>query len=92
MMKPEAALFLATNDKFTIDQCEQLAKDLGKFDSMTFDLVGPTGRKSAKWLDAYYGFMQIEGLSGFVTSADFRYVPDVHCENLAWPDMQGNAA
>ena len=80
----QAALFAVSKDKFTIDECERLAKDLDAHDSMRFDLVGPTGRLPARWLDAYFGFFQIDGKDGFFTAQQFAYTPDVHCENLDW--------
>ncbi len=85
-MRAEALIHWATTDRFSLAECEELAKDLDSHDSMTFELVGPTGRLKAKWLDAYYGFFVIEGLEGFQTASQFRYAKDIHCENLAWPD------
>ncbi len=81
-MKVEAAIFFASKDKFSLLECEQLAKDLDAHDSMTFDLVGPKGRVSAKWLDAYFGFFMIDGQEGFNSVSQFQYATDIHCENL----------
>ena len=81
-MKLEAVPFWTSKDKFTIRECEALAKHLDAFDKMTFDLVGPTGRLSARWLDAYMGLFQIDGLDGFSMVSQFQYTPDIHCENL----------
>lgn len=84
--KIEAVLFCAGRERFTIDECERLAKDLGAHDSMTFDLVGPSGRLGAKWLDAYYGLFQLDrDKDKCLSTAQFAYVADIHCENLSWP-------
>lgn len=50
-------------NKVNILQCQKLAEDYG-YNSMTFDLVGPLGRKKAKWVDAYFGIFEIEGSEG----------------------------
>lgn len=76
---------LTGNDKLNILQCQELAKDIG-FDKTTFDLVGPNGRLKCKWLDAYFGFFQIEGEEGFVMANEFKYSSDVHCENVMVKD------
>lgn len=68
-------------EKVSILQCEKIAKDRG-FDSMTFEIVGPTGRLSCKWLDAYMGLFQIVGEEGFLMTKQFQYAPDIYCENL----------
>ena len=85
--KIEALLFLAKKDCFTIGECEQLAKDLDAFDSMTFELVGPTGRLKARWSDAYFGLFQIDGQDNLMAASSFQYVADVHCENLAFAQV-----
>jgi len=84
-MRAEALIAWATNDSFSIAQCEELAKDLDAHNTMTFDLVGPKGRKPAKWLDAYYGFFQLEGVEGFLATSQFTYARDLTCENLWFP-------
>lgn len=68
-------------EKMNILQCQELAKDVG-FDSATFDLCGPSGCLKAKWLDAYFGFFQIEGQEGFMTVQSFQFNPDIYCVNL----------
>ena len=74
-------------EKMNILQCKEMAKDIG-FDSTTFDLCGPIGRKKAKWLDAYFGIFEIEGVDGFLMASQFQYSPDVWCENV----MTANAS
>ncbi len=68
-------------EKMNILQCQAIAKDIG-FNSATFDLVGPKGRIKAKWLDAYMGMFEIEGMDGIVMAKQFQYLPDVYYENL----------
>jgi len=46
VMRLDALQAFATRASFTLAECEDLAKDLDAFDRMTFDLVGPKGRKS----------------------------------------------
>ena len=70
-------------DKLNINQCQELAKEFG-YDSATFELVGPKGRLKTKWLDAYFGFFQIEGQDGFNTVSQFQFAPDLYCENLTF--------
>ena len=70
-------------DKMTIDQCELRAQKEG-FDTATFDLCGPLGKKSCKWLDAYFGFFQVEGSEGFIRASDFYSlsIDRLWCENF----------
>jgi hypothetical protein len=68
-------------EKMTIHQCQELAKKVG-FDKTEFMLCGPKGRVKAKWLDAYFGFFQVEGSDGFNTVQQFAFNPDVWCESL----------
>lgn len=72
---------LLGKDSVSILQCQDLAKNAG-FDSMPFELHGPKGMKKAKWLDAYMGLFEIEGLEGFVHIKDFKYIADITCKNL----------
>jgi len=75
-------------EKVNIMQCQKLAQDIG-FDSMTFDLVGPKGRKKCKWVDAYFGFFQIEGQEDdkvIMIDDSMRYSPNLWCENLMVPE------
>ena len=76
-------------EKLTIHQCEELAKKVG-YDSATFDLCGPKGRKPCKWLDAYMGLFIIEGDKGFCMTRQFEFVPDIWCENLM-PAQSGDS-
>jgi len=68
-------------EKMSILQCQEVAQAIG-FDSITFDIVGPKGRLKAKWLDAYFGFFQIEGEDGFNTVDQLQFIPDLYCENI----------
>ena len=72
---------LGKDGKLTIHQCQEIAKRIDH-DAMTFDLVGPKGRKSCKWLDAYMGLFTIEGTKGFVMVRDFEFAHDLWCENV----------
>lgn len=73
--------YINVPEKITILQCEELAQECA-FDGSTFDLCGPTGRRKAKWLDAYMGLFEIEGINGFLMAKDFSFAPDVWCENF----------
>jgi hypothetical protein len=68
-------------EKMNILQCQKLAEDVG-YNSTTFDLCGPTEKLKAKWLDAYFGFFEIEGQEGFLMVSQFQFSPNVWCENL----------
>ena len=72
-------------DKVSILQCEELAKTFG-YNSMEFDLCGPEGMEGAKWLDAYMGLFQLDGLDGFSVTRQFAFVENLWCENLRVPD------
>jgi len=67
--------------KMTIHQCQALAQKFTS-DGASFDLVGPKGRKPAKWLDAHMGFFQIDGSPGFVMVSQVEFARDLWCENL----------
>lgn len=75
------------NGRMTINQCEELAKDIG-FDKATFDIVGPLGRIKCKWLDAYYGMFEMidPKEEGFVLTSQVMFIPNIHCENLEVPN------
>lgn len=49
-----------------IYQCAEKAKDIG-YDCAKFVALFPSGPKQCYWLDAYFGFLNVEGLDGFVT-------------------------
>lgn len=62
-----------------IYQCQRKAKDVG-FDSAKFVAMFPAGPKECKWLDAYFGFFQVEGIEGFLSVNDIdEQFPDLHC-------------
>lgn len=69
----------------SINDCQRLAIESGAHDKATFELVGPAGRIKASWLDAYFGFVQLDGEEGFCMARNFD-VPYVHCENFAVPE------
>lgn len=71
--------------KMNIHQCQEIAKR-GGYDKMKFDLVGPKGRKSCKWLDAYMGLFTMEGSDGFLMVRDFEFAHDIWCENVMPPE------
>lgn len=62
-------------------QCEAYAKKNG-FDSVEFEADFPAGTMKCKWIDAYFGFFQVEGLGdGFVTTGQIdEMFPDLVCE------------
>lgn len=67
--------------KMTLTACERRAQDDNAYDKATFDLVGPLGRLSCRWLDAYMGmFMESGKEDGFYMVRDFD-LPDLHVEN-----------
>ena len=81
MEKLSAILYITAKSQFHILECEALAKALGAYNKMTFDLVGPKGSFQCRWVDAHYGiFERLDGGSMHVKG--FQFVPDIHCENL----------
>jgi hypothetical protein len=62
-------------------QCERYAQENG-FDSVKFVAHFPTGNRECKWLDAYFGFFEIEGMNGgFVTTKQIdEMFPQLTCE------------
>lgn len=61
-------------------QCKKYAKDNG-FDSVEFIAKFPTGDRKCKWLDAYFGMFEIEGLDGFVMANGIdEMFPSLVCE------------
>ena len=80
----EAVLYLASKSQFPILEVEALAKALGVGNKMTFDLVGPTGRMSCRWVDAHYGIFERTDHAGHAAFhvKQFQFVRDVHCDNL----------
>jgi len=73
--------------KATIHQCQAFAKEaLTKTRTLLeFDLVGPTGRIHATWLDPHLGFFKMDGHEGFAMVRQFEMCSDVHCENILPP-------
>lgn len=67
-------------DKLTINQCQEMAKDLG--DGATFDLCGPKGRKPCRWLDPYMGLFIIDDAKGFTMVSQIQFAADLWCENI----------
>ena len=60
-------------------QCEAYAQKNG-FDSIEFEADFPVGNVKCKWLDAYFGFFQVEGMEGFVTTSQIdEMFPDLVC-------------
>ena len=62
-------------------QCEQYAKENG-FDSVEFIAFFPSKPFKCKWLDAYFGMFEIEGVGdGFVITKDVdKMFPRLECE------------
>lgn len=79
--KLAAVLFVLDQPKLHILVVEALAKELSASTSLTFDLVGPKGRKSCKFCDADYGIFEDEEGRTFHVN-DFKWVGDIHCENI----------
>ena len=55
-------------------ECERLAQDKG-FDSMRFIAMFPNGPKNCQWIDAYFGFFKIDGVTddkSFVTTIQIQ--------------------
>jgi hypothetical protein len=82
-IKLQAAMFLMHKTTMSIIECQHLAKDMELSTKMTFELVGPKGRKSCKWLDAYCGLFEMEGFTDSFHIRQFQYAWDVHVENVA---------
>lgn len=61
-------------------QCEAYAQKNG-FDTVMFEADFPVGTKKCKWIDAYFGFFEVEGLGeGFVMTRDIdEMFPDLVC-------------
>ena len=77
-------------ESMQLDQAEKLAqawKMREPFKVCKFDLFGPTGRKDAQWLDAYYGFFTVEGVDGFLRTQSFEGEL-VWVENMRLEDSQ----
>lgn len=69
---------------------ENYAKDNG-FDSLEFMCVFPAGPKKCRWLDAYMGLVQVDGLEGFMTTRQLdENFPDAMCFTLE--EEKGEAA
>lgn len=68
-------------NKMNLYQCENYAKTNG-FDSVEFIALFPAGPKKCRWLDAYFGMFQIDGVGdGFVMTRDIdKMFPDLECE------------
>lgn len=60
-------------------QCEAYAKKNG-FDTVKFETDFPAGTRQCKWLDAYFGFFEVDGMEGFVTTSQIdEMFPDLVC-------------
>jgi hypothetical protein len=77
-------------EKMTIHQCQELAKKAG-YDKTEFMLCGPKGKMKAKWLDAHFGFFQVEGNDGIVAVQQLAFNPDVWCEDLNFASQSGDS-
>lgn len=74
----------------SIYDCMEAAKDNDLYDSGVFDLVGPQGRKKARWLDAYFGMFMLDGSDSFLLVRDVAHM-NVWCENLRSAEEPTNA-
>jgi hypothetical protein len=74
---------LTGNCKLNILQCQEFAKDSG-FNSIEFDLCGPSGKLKCRWLDAYFGVFEViekgKESDGFLSVQQFKYNTDIWCE------------
>lgn len=67
-------------NEMNIYQCQEYAEKNG-FDSVKFSANFPSGTKDCKWLDAYFGMFEVEGMDGFVMTNDIdQMFPDLKCE------------
>jgi hypothetical protein len=58
---------------------QEYAKSNG-FDSLRFVGFFPSGPRDCKWLDAYFGLIEVEGMEGFVTVGQLDEIaPDALC-------------
>lgn len=82
-------LLLRLGKHVTINQAQRIAKDMVQAGTepknLHFDLVGPTGRITCKWLDPFIGLFQRLGSGGFLRVAEFEMLPDVHVEAIQMP-------
>lgn len=69
------------DERMTLLECEKRAQKEG-FDSATFDLCGPLGKKQCKWADAYMGILEID--DKIVVITDKMYLSKMlWCENFS---------
>ena len=70
-------------NKLSLIECEKLAQEQG-YDTATFDLCGPSGRKKCKWEDAYIGVLKVDGDIVLVDNHFYKLVNDLRlwCENF----------
>ena len=57
-----------------IDEAVRRAQDSG-FDKQKFVLKCGTKEMNCKFLDAYFGFFEVEGENGFITADSIRDIP-----------------
>lgn len=62
-----------------INQCERLAQEMGK-ENIEFYLVGPKGKRKAKWLDPWMGLFIVDGSDGFSMVRDYELMENLTCE------------
>jgi hypothetical protein len=87
------------SERMSLVECEDKARDEG-FDTATFDLCGPGGRKKCQWLDAYMGMFRMDGESGFVMTNDLKrmgfwcenFNANAAAEDMAWNASDGHGA
>ena len=73
---------VCNSDKISILQCQEIAKNFG-YDSVSFNLCGPSGKKPCKWIDAYLGMFCTKDDEGhFMMVKQFQFIPDVWCEDV----------
>lgn len=69
-----------------IHECERKAIADGAYDKAQFDLVSPTGAMMhCRWLDAYFGLIQVDGESGFCHTRDIASISGLSVENYHVP-------
>lgn len=59
--------------KIGLLEAQDDAQDRG-FNSLEFTAYFPIGAKKCKWLDAYFGLFQVEGVDGFVMVREMRKI------------------
>lgn len=63
----------------TLEESQEYARNQWP-NKKEFDLCRPGKTVKAKWLDAYFGFIILEGLEGLTSIGDIKRVGEFWCE------------